>query len=164
VSDEPTNEPGDDDGFEALRRFSDHMDRDPYAPRYYAPRYYDYDGQPITMLEWSVLFEGRRSNPDLVRWKVGDYSIGAYRVSTVWLGLDHNFGPLGGVPLIFETWAQGPDLDEMDRYPSKEAAQRGHAHWIEHVNHRYVLRLIADYEAVQSEHEVAYSHEAPKNG
>ena len=51
------------------------------------------------------------------------------RVSTVWLGLDHNYGSKGP-PLIFETMVFPPDgaymeLD-MDRYSTLEEAQAGH--------------------------------------
>lgn len=54
--------------------------------------------------------------------------IGIYFVSTVWLGLDHNWGE--GPPLIFETmvfWrGQHSDL-YMDRYSTEEQAKNGHA-------------------------------------
>lgn len=70
--------------------------------------------------------------------------IGPYVVSTVWIGLDHNFG--NGPPLIFETmvftataWAQeNPALDfndpdkehllELDcyRYATEYEARKGH--------------------------------------
>jgi len=49
-------------------------------------------------------------------------------VSTVFLGLDHNFG--GGKPLIFETmvfpkWGELGELD-MDRYSTYKEAEAGH--------------------------------------
>src|SRR5436189_165925 len=51
-----------------------------------------------------------------------------YRVSTVWLGLDHNFS-LEGPPLIFETMVFGKelwmDLDSA-RYATEAEAMEGH--------------------------------------
>lgn len=54
------------------------------------------------------------------------------RVSTVWLGLDHNYS--GGRPLIFETMVFPPDsyadLD-MARYSTEDEAKAGHAAMVE---------------------------------
>lgn len=51
-----------------------------------------------------------------------------YRVSTVWLGLDHNWG--GGEPILFETmsFGGGEEQDETQwRWPTEAAALAGHA-------------------------------------
>jgi hypothetical protein len=49
-----------------------------------------------------------------------------WRVSTVFLGLDHNFGG-GGPPILWETMVFGGPLDgEMDRYSSVAEAKAGH--------------------------------------
>lgn len=99
---------------------------------------YDRKGRPISMREW-----GRRLEDD--SWKAVKRSkqvrqdfVGRYRVSTVWLGLDHSHG-LGGPPLIFETMvferrrARGifglyhPDVFDIQwRYATEEEALRGH--------------------------------------
>jgi len=51
--------------------------------------------------------------------------VGAVRVSTVFLPLDHNLG--GDVPLIFETMIFGGDLDqECWRYATEAEAVAGH--------------------------------------
>ena len=48
------------------------------------------------------------------------------RVSTVFLGLDHNFSDKGP-PVLWETLVFGGVLDgEMDRYSSRAAALEGH--------------------------------------
>jgi hypothetical protein len=48
------------------------------------------------------------------------------RVSTVFLGLDHNFAEVGP-PVLWETMVFGGTLDgEQARYASREAALRGH--------------------------------------
>lgn len=50
----------------------------------------------------------------------------ACRVSTVFLGLDHNF--FGGEPILFETMIFGGPLDgEQWRYRTYDEAERGHA-------------------------------------
>jgi hypothetical protein len=98
-------------------------------------RFYDKSGEPISMMRWARLLEDR------------DYATVAYdevnltvKVSTVWLGLDHNW--FGGIPIIFETmvftfrdepyvmpsghelWWEGV---EQYRYSTIEEALAGHA-------------------------------------
>lgn len=75
--------------------------------------------------------------PDLLRWAEWFESSGARRVaftqvsdevkvSTVFLGLDHNFG-MQGPPVLWETMIFGGKHDtEMWRYSSKEDALVGH--------------------------------------
>lgn len=104
-------------------------------------RFYNIDGEPITMTEWAHLLDMR------------EYAVVAYdevgpdiKVSTVWLGLDHNF--FGGPPIIFETmvftlrdepyrtpggseyWWEGVD---QYRYSTLDEALRGHATILEMV-------------------------------
>jgi hypothetical protein len=87
------------------------------------PLYYDRAGNPIALMEWAALFDDH----DI---KVVAYTeIGPYRVSTVWLGLDHSWGH--GPPLIFETMVFGPESAggyDMDcrRYSTEEQARAGH--------------------------------------
>lgn len=94
--------------------------------------YFDRQGQPIDLITWAGLFEDR------VYAQVAFDQVGPFRVSTVWLGLNHNYS--GGVPLIFETMIfdtriqvpsihPGETYDEdvaMWRYPSEVAALAGH--------------------------------------
>jgi hypothetical protein len=50
---------------------------------------------------------------------------GGVEVSTVFLGIDHNWG--GGEPLLFETMIFGGELDqEQWRYSTWEEAEKGH--------------------------------------
>jgi hypothetical protein len=53
------------------------------------------------------------------------------KVSTVWLGIDHN-GYLPGFPrAIFETMVFGGRLDQqIERYSSEDTAVAGHAEWV----------------------------------
>jgi len=91
--------------------------------------YYDRDGQPITMERWARL----HANMDYQR-VAEDYvpDESGLRVSTIWLGLNHNFAP-GEPPLaIFETrifaarHSAGEAGDYLERYATVEAARAGH--------------------------------------
>jgi hypothetical protein len=80
--------------------------------------YYGFDGEPITRDEWCILWAGDRH---VAFDRVDDVAI-----STVWLGLDHNFG-FGDSPLIYETMIFGGEHDEETwRYPNRDAALAGH--------------------------------------
>lgn len=62
---------------------------------------------------------------------VGDTNVleSGVRVSTVFLGLDHNFG-LEGKPILFETMIFGSDKkifkEYQERYCTPEEAEKGH--------------------------------------
>ena len=83
--------------------------------------YFDRQGEPLETLAWARL----HSDPEYKR--VALTELGGYTVSTVWLGLNHNWGQ--GPPLIFETMVFGgggsADLD-MDRYSTEAQALAGH--------------------------------------
>ncbi len=103
----------------------------------YAPKYYDMDGKEITRDEWS-----RTLCTDFNK-HIGDDEINGYRVSTVWLGLDHGFRMSQWLdkerdefyrPVIFETMIfaeeEMPAIEELyqyqKRYSTKEQALEGH--------------------------------------
>lgn len=67
------------------------------------PMYYDVFGNPLTLMQWAHLIE-RRDNKLYGILAQDDFEIDGhnYWISTVWLGLDHNWWP-EGEPLIFET-------------------------------------------------------------
>lgn len=80
--------------------------------------YYDRDLKPMDdyknrKTEWG----GRR----VLQTNTNDY-----RVSTVWLGLDHQFGT--GTPIVFESMIWGPDGLEAwsTRHYSEEESARWH--------------------------------------
>lgn len=86
--------------------------------------YYARDGQPLELMEWS------RLHSDQAYKRVAETTIGAYWVSTVWLGLNHNWDDQGP-PLIFETMVfpadGGSALDlYSDRYSTEAQALAGH--------------------------------------
>ena len=78
--------------------------------------------------------------PDLITWArwlesadrhVADTMQDDVRVSTVFLGLDHNFGDLFGRPILFETMVfVDHDSVACDRYRTWDEAEAGHARWV----------------------------------
>lgn len=97
------------------------------------PMHYDRDGQPISLRTWADLHADPEYRVVEETW------IGKIRISTVWLGINHDY--LGGPPLIYETmvfdWHNpttipgfgdrefAPDL-EMVRYTTLAQAETGH--------------------------------------
>lgn len=73
------------------------------------------------VLEWGHQFQTMDRH-------VGDDIINDHHVSTVWLGMDHNF--YGGVPLLLETMVfdspRGGNDIYMRRYTTWEQAVEGH--------------------------------------
>jgi len=63
--------------------------------------------------------------------RVGADDVGPYRISTVFLGLDHNFGE--GPPLLFETmvFSPGDDDGDMERCSTWAEAEVMHARFVE---------------------------------
>lgn len=77
---------------------------------------------PCDLKTWSEMFE------DISRRRVAETEIGDYWVSTVLLGLTHDFGD-NGEPLIFETMVfAGKDAreDYCTRYATWDEALEGH--------------------------------------
>ena len=86
---------------------------------------YILDGKKLVeadLMTWATWFEktvGRRVAYD----KVGDKTI-----STVFIGIDHNFGE--GEPHLFETMIF-PESEVYERYPTWESAEAGHKKCLE---------------------------------
>jgi hypothetical protein len=82
--------------------------------------YYDRQGNPLDdLMEWARLFE------DKTYQRVAATEIGNVHISTVWLGINHNWG--AGPPLIFETMIFGGAHDEyQERYTTEAEALAGH--------------------------------------
>jgi hypothetical protein len=89
-------------------------------------KYYDPQGNPITVMEWSELFDSRGKTADNSWWQITT-TVAGTKISTVWLGLDH--GTDEDRPLIFESMVFRADGDEgeMRRYSSWDEAREGHA-------------------------------------
>lgn len=87
--------------------------------------FYDRDGNPMPD-DW---YDQKKHGDRAIKWatdrRVARTVVGDITVSTVWLGLDHEF--LRESPIIFETMTFGdPWANEMERYSSEEGAMRGH--------------------------------------
>lgn len=81
------------------------------------------DGNPIAVDDIAVWAEWI-SDPDNKIVRKTD--VGETEVSTVFLGVNHNFRD-EGPPILYETLVFGGPLDqEMYRYATREAAEAGH--------------------------------------
>lgn len=88
---------------------------------------YDRDGKPMTMKQWERLTRDEYK-------RVAYDTVGDVAISTIWLGIDHQFGE--GPPLIFETMIFGIDSDldqEQWRYSTEAEAIAGHKRAMEMV-------------------------------
>jgi len=99
--------------------------------------YYDRDGDPISLERWAEL-----RGTDDTYLRVAEDTVGDFWVSTVWLGINHQFG--SGPPLIFETMIFGAgdrgDLtDECWRYTTEAAARAGHREVVTLLRHELEL-------------------------
>lgn len=101
----------------------------------YGPRYYNMEGEPISMWDWSMGYEMRQNRH--VAQTVLCLRGHTYHVSTVLLGLDHSFYP-GSRPIIFETMVfEDGDFGGFDgiceRYSTKQEAAKGHKKIVRYV-------------------------------
>ena len=81
---------------------------------------------PVSLLVWAEWFEKTKNR------HVADDQIGSIRISTVFLGLNHQWGD--GPPLLFETMVFGGDLDgDCERYSAWQEAEAGHREMVERV-------------------------------
>lgn len=82
------------------------------------------DHKPVLvedLMEWAAWFETAQ------RHVAHDQIAPRIRVSTIFLGLDHNFVG-AGLPILFETMVFGGLLDGLqERYHTWEEAEKGHA-------------------------------------
>ena len=89
--------------------------------------YYDREGKPITIAQWSELFQ------DGNRVAYGEVTFQGHElhVSTVWLGIDHSFGR--GALQLFETMIFGdvPFNGDLRRYSTEQQALAGHRQTME---------------------------------
>ena len=87
----------------------------------------DHRPVPVDLMTWARFFE------DASNRRVAEAYVNGRRVSTVFIGLDHNFAG-DGPPLLWETMVFGGDLHgEQRRYASHAEAMAGHAAMVERV-------------------------------
>jgi hypothetical protein len=106
--------------------------------------YYKLDGKNVVecrdLMEWAAWYETACATGD--RHIALDFIFGI-RVSTVFLGIDHNYA-MNGRPVLFETmvFIGGWSEDEMWRYCTYEDAEAGHKEIIKDIK-RHPWSLIA---------------------
>lgn len=86
-------------------------------------------GEPVRInnpVEWGKWYE-RSSVPQVPGSRiVAQQNVGGLFVSTVFLGIDHNFGGKGG-PVLWETMVfRGTEVVHQDRYTTRQDAEAGH--------------------------------------
>lgn len=87
---------------------------------------------PSSLEEWSNFIENRLPTNYL---HVGDDTVDGKRVSTVFIGICHNFNPDSNVPIVFETMVfedYGSSIYQ-ERYSTYKEAEDGHKRAIEWV-------------------------------
>lgn len=92
------------------------------------------DGEPVPcydMRKWGEWFETAREKRRVAWTDLEEMGV----ISTVFLGLDHHFGPINDpltyAPILWETMVfGGPCAHDMQRYSSREAALRGHEEFV----------------------------------
>ena len=87
-------------------------------------QWFDRQGNPITLEQWGIHHEDY--DYIVVEKTPMMYHNEPVEVSTVWLGLNHNWRE--GPPIIFETMVfGGPNDGDCFRYSTEKEARDGHA-------------------------------------
>lgn len=115
-------------------------------------RYFDRRGNSLSFREWTMLFEMRES----YRIVKQEY-IGNYWISTVWLGLNHNYG--FGPPLIFETMVFNHSMPRPPRFPETEYGTDEFDQWLEDYPEQTSASDL-DCERYATEEQATKGHEA----
>jgi len=98
------------------------------------PKFYilDADNNPVGTDDVHEWVEFRRSQPGGLP-RVAEDFVGDVYVSTIFLGIDHNYWD-EGPPIVFETMVFGGKLERtMARYATYEEAKQGHADMLRRV-------------------------------
>lgn len=94
------------------------------------PMWFNRDGEPITATEAEPLLANKEyARIGLTRVTSVTAPAVDFIVSTVWLGVNYNFGD-DGPPIIFETMVFGGNEDQQEscyRWTTRQAAADGHA-------------------------------------
>jgi hypothetical protein len=103
----------------------------------YGPRLFYLEGKTAVrvrdVLQWAELYSASPHH-------VADDEIHGVRISTIFLGLDHNV--LGPTPILFETMIFGGERDgEQWRYSTWDEAEAGHAEACSLVRRSFIRRV-----------------------
>lgn len=97
----------------------------------------DKEGNPIDARRWAEL------HGDDSYMRIGEERMPGMWVSTVWLGINHNFAPQGP-PILFETMIFGGPFDtECWRYSTEVEAMAGHIAIVSMLKYGRVLETAA---------------------
>jgi hypothetical protein len=109
------------------------------------PLYYRLDGHisvPCSLIEWATQGEDPRRRTADDPWRVDRTPLfDDVYVSTVFLGLDHQYGD--GPPLLFETMVFGLDDEYYDRCSTWEQAEAQHTRVVADVEQAVLRQLEA---------------------
>ena len=90
------------------------------------------------LMTWARFFE------DMKNRRVAQDIIGDIKVSTVFLGIDYNFGEKGN-PLLFETMIFGGKRDEEQwRWHTWKEAEQGHKKIVKNLTNRRAYNSLSD--------------------
>lgn len=104
-----------------------------------------------SVIEWGTSFKGSG-------WRVAATKIDGIDVSTVFIGIDHEFSPHGvrykGPPMLFETaiFAMS-QVVRVFRYPTWDAAAEGHAFIVECIQDAVHRRRLDPNQAIDEAQE-----------
>jgi hypothetical protein len=81
--------------------------------------------------EWGNFIEGTFPTNHM---HVADEEVNGIRISTIFMGICHNYNPFSNVPIVFETmvFKNGHDIYQ-DRYCTYQEAEEGHEKAVEWV-------------------------------
>lgn len=106
-------------------------------------RYYDREGRRLSAEEWVVLYE------DVTYRCIRSSNIGAYRVSTLYVGIDHN-AVESGAPMIFASFVlakpdarQAPHWTRLEAYTKRYSTERKARE-----GHEALVKLVCDQQQV----------------
>lgn len=113
-----------------------------------AELYWRLDGHtpvPCTIEEWGAMFNDPQSRiVEQTRLNRPDEEH-EILVSTVFLGIDHGFGSMGNIPILFETMIfNGRHSEFQERYATWDQAVEGHVRAVARANRMLVEEVDED--------------------
>jgi hypothetical protein len=117
--------------------------------------YYDRDGAPLdTVWEWAALVEDREYV--IVQQDTLERGENIVEVSTIWLGLNHNWSGIGP-PIIFETMVfTDEEITDQHRYSTEEEARLGHAGVLEMEGLKLMVNQRKEQEAMYEDEQAQW--------
>ena len=92
----------------------------------------------VSLMEWARWFEVGKNK--IIKQEI----IKGQHVSTVFMGIDHNFSTHGGTPILFETMifkGKGKYKDYQDRYSTYKEALEAHSKLVKEIKNNHANKL-----------------------